>query len=69
MSDSRNERTGQGSDESPEDISAQDPLKNGLDAGTGDPNDDRSFLMAQPPAQVDEEAVRENEDEEEARGD
>lgn len=29
-----------------------DPLKNGLDKGSGDPDEDRAFLMDQPPAQV-----------------
>jgi len=41
---------------------ADDPTQNafeqdGLDKGTGDPNDDRAYLEDMPPAQVDEEAV------------
>lgn len=32
----------------PDDTTAED----GTDSGSGDPNDDRSFLMHQPPAQV-----------------
>lgn len=47
-------------------IEKQDLLANGLDDGTGDPNDDRAYLMDQPPAKVDDEAVREHEDENEA---
>lgn len=38
----------------------QELLENGLDDGTGDPNDDRAYLQSTPPAQVDEEAVREH---------
>ena len=38
----------------------QELLENGLDDGTGDPNDDRAYLQDTPPAQVDEEAVREH---------
>ncbi|PKI91120.1 hypothetical protein CW368_07605 [Actinomycetales bacterium SN12] len=44
-------------------------LENGLDDGTGDPNDDRAYLQDTPPAQVDDEAVRENAAEEETAGD
>lgn len=29
-----------------------DPTENGLDKGTGDPNDDRAYLNEMPPAQV-----------------
>ncbi|WP_336644822.1 hypothetical protein [Microbacterium sp. USHLN186] len=35
-------------------------LSNGMDDGTGDPNDDRTYLMDTPPAHVDDEAVREH---------
>ena len=40
----------------------EDPLENGLDKGSGDPNDDRDFLMAQPPAQVKPQEDRGDED-------
>lgn len=30
------------------------PLDNGMDKGSGDPGDDRAHLMDQPPTQVDE---------------
>jgi len=39
-----------------------DPLENGLDKGSGDPNDDRDFLMDQPPAQVKPQEDRDDED-------
>lgn len=44
---------------------AQEPtddelLENGMDDGTGDPNDDRAYLQDTPPAQVDDAAVREH---------
>lgn len=35
-------------------------LENGMDDGTGDPNDDRTYLQDTPPAQVDDAAVREH---------
>ncbi|MFJ4045790.1 hypothetical protein ACIPV2_08610 [Microbacterium sp. NPDC089987] len=44
-------------------------LENGLDDGTGDPNDDRAYLQDTPPAQVDDEAVREHAAEEETAAD
>ncbi|QMU96884.1 hypothetical protein FVO59_06350 [Microbacterium esteraromaticum] len=44
----------------------QELLANGLDDGTGDPNDDRAYLMDTAPAQVDDEAVREHAAEEDA---
>ncbi|GAA2896258.1 hypothetical protein [Microbacterium esteraromaticum] len=47
----------------------QELLVNGLDDGTGDPNDDRAYLQSTPPAQVDDEAVREHLAEEEGDGD
>jgi len=40
----------------------EDPLENGLDKGSGDPNDDRDFLMDQPPAQVKPQEDRDDED-------
>lgn len=40
----------------------EDPLENGLDKGSGDPNDDRDFLMDQPPAQVNPQEDRGDED-------
>ena len=43
-------------------------LENGMDDGTGDPNDDRAYLQDTPPAQVDDEAVREHLAEEEDAG-
>ena len=43
-------------------------LENGMDDGTGDPNDDRAYLQDTPPAQVDDEAVREHLAEEEDEG-
>lgn len=33
----------------------------GLDAGTGDPGDDRAYLQDEAPAQVDDDAVRRHE--------
>lgn len=38
----------------------QELLSNGMDDSTGDPNNNRSYLMDTPPAQVDDEAVREH---------
>ncbi|MFD5213965.1 hypothetical protein [Microbacterium sp. NPDC058345] len=38
-----------------------DPTDNGMDKGTGDPGDDRAYLMNQPPAQVDD--VEQDDDE------
>lgn len=49
------------SDSTPQNDSAeQERLVSGMDDGTGDPNDDRAFLADTPPAQVDDEAVREH---------
>ena len=62
MSDS----TPQGEDQNVNDD--QELLENGLDDGTGDPNDDRAYLQDTPPAQVDDEAVREHLAEEEDAG-
>jgi len=62
MSDS----TPQGEDQNVTD--EQELLDNGLDDGTGDPNDDRAYLQDTPPAQVDDEAVREHLAEEEDAG-
>lgn len=62
MSDS----TPQGEDQNVND--EQELLENGLDDGTGDPNDDRAYLQDTPPAQVDDEAVREHLAEEEDEG-
>ena len=47
----------------------QELLENGMDDGTGDPNDDRAYLMDTPPAQVDDAAVREHASEEEDAAD
>ncbi|MGW9627212.1 hypothetical protein [Microbacterium sp. NPDC055521] len=44
-------------------------LENGMDDGTGDPNDDRAYLQDTPPAQVDDASVREHADEEGAAED
>jgi len=46
------------SDSTPQD----DLLDDGMDQGTGDPGDDRAFLMDQPPAEVDELELDEEED-------
>lgn len=62
MSDS----TPQGEDQNVND--EQELLENGLDDGTGDPNDDRAYLQDTPPAQVDDEAVREHLAEEDDEG-
>lgn len=40
--------------------SSSDRGEDGLDAGTGDPNDDRAYMIDQPPTQVDDDAVRQN---------
>ena len=40
----------------------EDPLENGLDRGSGDPNDDRDFLMDQPPVHVKPQEERDDED-------
>ncbi len=38
------------------DSARNDPVETGLDKGTGDPNDDRTFLDDLPPALVEEDA-------------
>ena len=38
-----------------EDPRIDDPVETGFDDGTGDPNDDRTYLDDLPPVQVDEE--------------
>jgi len=53
-------------DSTPHEPTDEELLESGLDNGTGDPGNDRAFLQDTPPAQVDEDAVRENGAEEEA---
>lgn len=47
-------------DSTPHEPTDEELLENGLDDGTGDPNDDRAYLQDTPPAQVDDAAVREH---------
>lgn len=49
--------------------SAPEPDEDGTDGGTGDPNDDRAFLMHQPPAQVREDATQDDDAAPNALGD
>lgn len=42
----------------------EDPLANGLDKGTGNPGDDRAFLMDQPPVQAEPSTSEDDEDDE-----
>lgn len=66
MSDSTPQNDPSQNDPSQNEPTEQELLANGLDDGTGDPNDDRAYLMDMAPAQVDDDAVREHAAEEDA---